>query len=51
MAIVDADSEFAEWVEGSGENDDSLGIPRFLACAMVTKDHIESVLMGRDSWR
>lgn len=46
MAIVDADSKFAEWVEGSGENDDSLGTPRFLACAMVTKDHIESVLEG-----
>lgn len=44
--IVDAANKFAEWVESSGENNDWLETPRFLACAMVTKDHLESVLEG-----
>ena len=46
MVIIDAASKFAEWVESSGDNDDWLETPRFLACAMVTKDHLESVLDG-----
>lgn|SRR5690242_15348967 len=43
---VEATRKFAEWVERSGENDDWLGTPRFLACVMVRKDHLESVLEG-----
>lgn len=29
-----------------GEEDDILGTPRFLACAMVTKGNLQSVLNG-----
>jgi hypothetical protein len=44
--IANVSRRFAEWVENCEEDDDWLGTPRFLACAMVSKDELESVLKG-----
>lgn len=44
--VADEDRMFAEWVRSSGEGDDWLGTPRFLACVMVSKDELDSVLEG-----
>lgn len=44
QALINVSRKFAEWVQNSGEDDDWLGTPRFLACATMSKDELESVL-------
>jgi hypothetical protein len=37
---------FAEWLRECEEGDDFLGTPRFLACTMVLKEELETILDG-----
>lgn len=46
VAVETARWKFAEWGERSEANDDWLGSPRFLACVMVRRDYLDSVLEG-----
>lgn len=44
--VANTDRRFAEWLQECEEDDDFLGTPRFMACAMVSKSELETVLDG-----